>query len=94
MWFVGGPVKEYHLGMELEIWRTAGGDCIAEFGTGENWATLYGIRSGTQGKGQATAVLERAKQHYLSQNKRFGSSVALNERMRGILQRLGITEYR
>jgi hypothetical protein len=93
-WFVGGPVRETILGMELDVWQTAGGDCRAEFGVGDDWATLYSIRSATEGKGQATEILKAARSHYVLNGKKFGSSVALNERMRGILQHLDIPEYK
>jgi len=79
------------LGMDLERWTYQ--SCIAEFGSGEDWATLYSIESKEPGKGHATALLTAAKQHYEAQGKRFGGSVALNKRMRAIYQRLRINEY-
>jgi hypothetical protein len=79
------------LGMELEQCRYR--SCTAEFGVGEDWATLALIESTEPGKGHATALLKAAKEHYEAQGKRFGGSVALNERMRAIYRRLGIREY-
>ena len=79
------------LGMELEQCTYL--SCTAEFGVGEDWATLSFIRSAEPGKGHATALLKAAKAHYENRGKRFGGTVALNERMRGIYRRLGIKEY-
>jgi len=80
------------MGMELEQWTHK--EVIANFGVGENWATLYDIESENQGKGYATELLIEAKKHYEGLNKCFGGSVALNERMAKIYQRLGIKEYK
>jgi hypothetical protein len=71
-------------------WSSAG---TAEFGIGDDWATLASIESTEPGKGHATALLTAAKRHYEAQGKRFGGSVALNERMRAIYRHLGIREY-
>lgn len=89
---VGGPLPIEHLGMSLEEWRCE--SATAEFGVGPDWATLYSIRSEIPGKGHATALLIGAREHYRLTGKLFGSSVALNERMRAILRRLAITEYK
>lgn len=94
IWAIGGPLHEDVVGMPLEGWRTMGGDCVAHFGVGDDWATLYDITSQTEGKGQATALLIEARKHYELLGKRFGSSVALNSRMRAILRRLQIREYK
>jgi len=83
--------KENIMGMELEVWKNK--SCSAEFGTGEKWATLYGIKSIEPGKGHATELLTEAKRHYEELGLRFGGSVALNSRMRKIYQRLAIEEY-
>jgi hypothetical protein len=80
------------LGMELERWEHE--SCVADFGVGDDWATLYSISSKTPGKGHATQALIIARQHYEGRGKKFGGSVALSERMRKIYQRLGIEEYR
>lgn len=95
-WVVGGPVSTALPFMDrpLERWQTVGGDCVADFGTGPDWATLYSIESKTEGLGQATAVLTAARAHYEAAGKRFGSSVALNARMRSLLRQLNIREYR
>jgi hypothetical protein len=77
--------------MDLEEWRHE--SCVARFGVGDDWATLYEIRSRNEGKGHATALLTDAKRHYEAAGKSFGGSVALNPRMRAIYQRLGIREY-
>lgn len=79
------------MGMELEEWTNK--SCIAHFGVGNDWATLYDIESKEEGKGHATELLKEAKRYYESQGKVFGGSVALNNRMRKIYQELGIKEY-
>ena len=79
------------MGMELDEWQFE--SCIAHFGVGEDWATLYDIRSKKEGRGHATNLLMLAKQHYESQGKKFGGDVALNDRMRNIYQKLNIEEY-
>lgn len=79
------------LGMPLVQWIYK--SCRAEFGVGEDWATLYSIQSAEQSKGHATKLLMAAKEYYESIGKVFGGDVALNERMRSIYRRLKITEY-
>lgn len=79
------------LGMPLEEWTH--NSCIAHFGVGDDWATLYDIESKEQGKGHATELLIEAKKYYEEKGLEFGGSVALNERMRDIYKRLGIEEY-
>jgi hypothetical protein len=88
--------KQTIMGMELEVWTHE--SCTASFGVGEfgsdePWATLYDIRSLVEGKGHATQLLKAAKRYYEAKGMAFGGSVALNERMRSIYKRLGITEY-
>lgn len=79
------------MGMELDEWTHE--SCTAEVGVGENFATVYHIESADEGKGHATKLLEGMKKYYEEQLKEFGSSVALNDRMRFILQKLNIKEY-
>ena len=79
------------MGMEMKQWENK--SCTAEFGVGEDWATLYSIESKEQGKGHATELLLEAKKYYEGQGKKFGGSVALNVRMRKIYQKLEIPEY-
>jgi hypothetical protein len=79
------------MGMKLIEWTHK--SCIAHFGIGKNWATLYDIMSKKKGKGHATELLTKAKQYYESKGKRFGGSVALNDEMRRIYIKLGIKEY-
>lgn len=79
------------MGMELEEWVNK--SCVAHFGVGDGWATLYEINSKEESKGHATELLLEAKKYYEGQGKKFGGSVALNERMRKIYQRLKIEEY-
>jgi hypothetical protein len=79
------------LGMELDEWKFE--SCTAHFGTGEDWATLYDIRSEKEGKGHATELLKRAKSYYEKQGKKFGGDVALNNRMKSIYKKLNIKEY-
>ena len=79
------------LGMELDEWRYK--SCLAQVGIGEDWATLYLIESQQEGKGHATALLLIMKDYYEKQGKRFGGSVALNERMARLYKKCGIYEY-
>lgn len=77
--------------MELERWTHK--SCTAEFGVGDDWATCYGIRSREKGKGHATELLTEAKKFYEGLGKKFGGTVALNEAMRRVYQKVGVTEY-
>lgn len=77
--------------MTLEQWTHK--SCQAEFGLGDDWATLYSIESQEKGKGHATELLAEAKRYYEAQGKKFGGSVALNDTMADIYKRLKITEY-
>jgi hypothetical protein len=79
------------MGLPLERWSNE--SCVADFGVGGNWATLYHIQSAEQGKGHATKLLIEAKKYYEEQGKRFGGTVALNARMKKIYERLKIKEY-
>jgi len=80
------------MGMKLDEWTNK--SCIAHFGIGDNWATLYDIESKEESRGHATGLLVEAKKFYEGQGKQFGGDVALNDRMRRIYQKLDITEYR
>lgn len=80
------------LGMKLQRWTHS--SCTADFGVGDDFATLYYIESKEEGKGHATELLIAAKKHYEANGYNFGGSVALNERMRSIYKRLGIKEYK
>lgn len=80
------------MGMLLDRWTHQ--SCVAEIGTGKDWATIYSIQSKEPGKGHATELMLAMKKHYEAEGKRFGSSVALNSRMRTLLQKLEIIEYK
>jgi hypothetical protein len=87
-------MKKEHIeimGMPVERWTHK--SCSADFGVGDTWATLYSIESKVEGKGHATELLTEAKKQYEAQGKKFGGSVALNNRMKKIYQRLNILEY-
>lgn len=77
------------LGMPITQWKYK--SCTADFAIGEDWATLYAIDSEEERKGHATYLLTQAKEYF--KDKKFGGSVALNDRMRKIYQRLEIEEY-
>lgn len=79
------------LGMNLKRWSYK--DCEADFGVGEDFATLYEITSKTKCKGYATKVLTEAKQRYESEGKKFGGTIALNDVMKHIYKKLNIEEY-
>jgi hypothetical protein len=80
------------LGMKMDRWMHE--SCEADFGVGQDWATLYTIRSTVPSKGHATALLIEAKKFYESKGKRFAGTVAINPRMAAIYERLGIAEIR
>jgi GNAT superfamily N-acetyltransferase len=75
------------MGMPLERWTNEG--CVADFGVGEGWATLYHIETepSQRNKGYATALLVEAKKIYESQGKLFGGSVALSPAMKHIYEK-------
>lgn len=79
------------MGMLLDKWTHK--SCEAMIGIGTDWATIYAISSDEQGKGHATELLIEMKEHYEAEGKVFGSSVALNSRMKHLLQKLNIVEY-
>ena len=86
------PVKKNILGMELEEWTNK--SCIAHFGVGVNWATLYEISSQQKRQGHATELLKEAKKYYEKLNKVVGGSVALNSVMGNLYKKLGYKEYK
>ncbi len=85
------PQKVNVLGMELDEWRHE--SCLAHIGIGDDWATVYKINSEMPGLGHATELLLIMKSYYERQGKRFGGSVALNERMARLYKKCGIREY-
>jgi len=85
------PVKIRGLCGELDQWKYK--SCTAECGIGDDWATVYFIKSEEQGKGHATNLLLIMKGYYEKKGLRFGSSVALSDRMRRIFQNCGVKEY-
>ncbi len=88
----GIQVKNVNLlGMCLVRWTYEG--CEANFGIGDDFATLYSIESKVKGKGYATFVLSEAKKYYEDKGKSFGGTVALNDTMRHIYNKLEIKEY-
>lgn len=78
------------LGMELERWEYE--SCVADFGVGDTWATLYMIQTIDQGKGHASELLISAKKYYEDLGKKFGGSVALNKRISKLYKKLEIEE--
>jgi hypothetical protein len=76
------------LGMPLERWTHK--SCTAEFGVGDDWATLYFIQSTEPGRGHATTLLVSARMYYKNRGKRFSGTVPLNSRMADIYKRLEI----
>ena len=79
------------MGMPMEYWEHK--SCVASFGVGSDWATLYHIESKQPGQGHATAVLQAAKGFYERRGKKFGGTVALNDTMKHIYEKLEIEEY-
>ncbi len=80
------------MGMNLDEWNVE--SCIAHFGTGDTWATIYDIESRNKKQGHATRLLKCAKKYYESKGKIVGGTVALNPVMRGIYRKLEIKEFK
>lgn len=80
------------MGMELDEWKYK--TCVATFGTGLGWATLYDIESSEPNKGHATKLLIKAKKFYEKQGKAVGGTVALNKTMAHLYKKLGFIEYK
>ena len=78
--------------MELDQWKNK--SCVAEFGVGDDFATLYSIESKEEGKGHATELLLEAKSFYEAQGKKVGGDVALNDRMARLYNKVGYEEYK
>jgi len=85
------PKKINVMGMTLDEWLHQ--SCTAHVAVGEDWATVYDIKSEQEGQGHATGLLLTMKSYYEKQGKRFGGSVALNERMARIYKKCGVKEY-
>ena len=75
----------------LDYWTYK--SCSAQFATGEDWATLYLIQSGKEGKGHATILLLEAKKYYEAQGKFVAGSVPLNGRMAKLYEKVGYKFY-
>lgn len=91
---VGELVEKPHIiraAGSLELWKCE--SCKAVFGVGDNWATLYFIKSEEEGKGHATALILATQKYYEGKGLVFGGSVALNMRMRRLYHKCGIREY-
>lgn len=84
--------KGNHLGMELtEVkWKS----CIATFGEGPGWATIYSIESSDKEQGHSQELLIQMKAYYSLLDKEMASTVALNPTMEHILEKLSIKEYK
>ena len=83
--------KTEQMGMVLDEWRHE--SCMAQFGTGKDWATLYSIQSREKRKGHATKLLLKAKDYYEKKGKKVGGSVALNPVMKELYKKVGYIEY-
>ncbi len=85
-------IKEIEMmGMKLLRWEYK--SCVADFGIGDGWVTLYYIESKEKNKGHATYLLQKAKAFALHTGVKFGGSVALNPAMKHIYEKLDIEEY-
>ncbi len=80
------------MGMPMDEWHNK--SCVAHFGVGDDWATLYDIESKERGKGHAKELLIAAKAYYEGQGKRVGGTIALNPTMRRLYEKLGYKEYK
>lgn len=70
--------------------------CIAEVATGTKedgtkWATIYTVKSSEENQGHCQTLLGWLQYRYKDYD--FGCTVALNDTMRHILQKLNIKEY-
>lgn len=79
--------------MGMNLIRITYRSCIAHVACDPDWATIYDINSSEQGKGHCQELLKQAKEFYSQHGKVFGSTVALNDAMKHILQKLEIVEY-
>jgi len=86
------PNKVNILGMSLDEWVYE--SCTAHCATGKYWATLYDIQSSQERQGHATKLLLIMKEYYQGKRLKFGGSIALNQQMRRLYQKCGITEYK
>lgn len=77
------------MGLPLTQWKYK--SCMAHFAETPEWVTLYDIRSEEEGKGHAIYLLTQAKEYY--KDRKFGGSIALNDRMKRLYQKLEIEEY-
>jgi hypothetical protein len=80
------------MGMELDEMRYQ--SCTAHFGRGEDWATLYNIKSTNKNQGHATTLLQWAKWYYENLGLKFRGSVALSPEMIHLYAKLNIHEYK
>lgn len=71
------------------IYRENGVEALVAEGDG--WATIYTVDSSIPNKGYCQQLLLKLKDIYKDVN--FGCTVALNDKMRHILQKLEIKEY-
>jgi len=86
------PRREDILGMILDVWEHK--SCMAQVGTGDDWATIYLIKSEDEGKGHGAELIQIMKDYYESKGLEFCSSIALNPKMRHLLQKFNIKEYK
>lgn len=63
-----------------------------EVAEGKGWATIYTVESRYPNQGHCQALLSKLKEIY--KDVEFGCTVALNDKMRHILNKLEIKEYR
>lgn len=85
------PKKIHELGMPLDEWTYK--SCVANCGVGDDWATVYYIKSKEKGRGHATKLLLIMKEYYEKQGLTFSGSIAINDRMHKLYQKCGIKEF-
>lgn len=71
--------------------------CVAEVATGieedgSQWATIYTVHSSEPNQGHCQTLLRWLQ--YKFRDYDFGCTIALNDKMRYILQKLNIKEYK
>ena len=83
--------KDLSMGFVCDKWKHK--SCTAIIAFGDEWATIYSINSELENNGHASELLVEMKKHYEALGKEFGSTVALNKKMRYLLEKFKIKEY-
>ena len=80
------------LGMKLDGWKYE--SCIANVGTGEDFATIFYIESEEKNKCHATILIKIMSKIYTDEGKSFATSIALSDPMKHLVKKLNLKEYK